>query len=76
MSFTYSLFIAGQEQPEHLPNEVAYRMAGLLGCPHHVAHRALVKVNPEVWFNAWGDALLSYEGGRARISRNSVYSLG
>ena len=55
-SNTYVSFTENQEEPELMPNEVAYHLAGLLGCPHYVAHRALAKVNPEIRFNVWGDA--------------------
>jgi hypothetical protein len=44
-----------------MPNEVVYHLAGLLGCPYSVAHRALARINPEIQFNAWGDARLPYE---------------
>jgi len=44
----YTQFITGQEQPEEMPNEVAYRLSQLLGHNHHLIHRALINVNPEL----------------------------
>lgn len=61
MPIPYSQFIIGQEEPDEMPNEVAYHLAGLSGCHHKVAHRALVKLNPEISFNAWGAAMLRFE---------------
>ena len=57
---TYAYHIAGQEDPEEMPSEVALHLSQLLGCPHHTAHRALVSVDPEVWEDAFGRVFLAY----------------
>lgn len=46
MTHRYEDYIFGQEEPELMPNEVAYRLSQLLGHNHFLIHRALVAVNP------------------------------
>jgi hypothetical protein len=48
MCLTYAQFIIGQEEPDEMPNEVAYRLSQLLGHNHYLIHRALINVNPEL----------------------------
>lgn len=61
MRLTYAQFIIGQEEPDEMPNEVAYRLSQLLGHNHFLIHRALVNVNPEL-IAVGSDWCLSDEG--------------
>ena len=46
MRTPYLDFVIGQEAPEEGPNEIAYKLAGVLGRPHYAIHQALLAVNP------------------------------
>lgn len=48
MQYYYSCLIDGQESPESMPNEVAYKLSELLGYDHYLIHLALVSLNPEL----------------------------
>lgn len=46
--FTYADLISSQEEPELMPNQVAYHFAQLTGCDHYTVHQALEALNPEL----------------------------
>lgn len=53
----YAEMAAKQEQPEAMPNVLAYHLAELTGHHHHTAHRALVATNPAVLLTEAGPVL-------------------
>jgi hypothetical protein len=57
--FTYAVLISNQEEPELMPNEVAYRFAQLTGEDHYTVHLALASLNPELHGTDEGDFTLS-----------------
>lgn len=53
----YAEMTANQEQPEIMPNVLAYHLAQLTGHNHHTVHRALLAVNPAVLLTGAGAVL-------------------
>lgn len=57
--FTYAALISNQEEPELMPNEVAYRFSQLTGEDHYTVHLALASLNPELHGTDEGNLTLS-----------------
>jgi hypothetical protein len=49
MKTCYAELSAGQEDPELMPNEVAFHLSQLLGYEHFTIHRVLLEVNPALY---------------------------